>query len=389
MPRLGADMTAGTLISWLKKTGERVARGDIIAEVDTDKGVIEVEVFTSGVLEKVLVQPGEEVPVGTPMAIIREEGTPGETSISSEATAIAATLPAQPAPPPAAPHAPLVTEAATHLRASPAAKKLASALGVDLAAVKGTGPAGRIQREDVERVAHEQRGEPQQIEAEPDRHARLRRTIAAAMARSKREIPHYYLSTTIDMQKAVEWLAEENTKHPLADRLLYSVLLIKAVALALHEVPELNSIWKDGQAVRSEAIHVGFALSLKSRGLVAPALHNADRQSLTELMKNFRDLVNRTRGGALRSSELSDATITITSLGEMGVETVFGIIYPPQVALVGFGKVLERPVAVGGQIISRQVINATLSADHRVTDGNLGSLFLATVERLLQEPEKL
>jgi pyruvate dehydrogenase E2 component (dihydrolipoamide acetyltransferase) len=217
----------------------------------------------------------------------------------------------------------------------------------------------------------------------------MRQTIAAAMARSKREIPHYYLSTTIDMGRAMTWLKEENLKRPVADRLLYGVLLIKAVALALRQVPELNGLWKGNAAVQSPDIHVGVAVSLRQGGLVAPAIHHTDKLSLGELMKRFQDVVKRARAGTLRSSELSDPTITVTSLGEQGVETVFGVIYPPQVALVGLGKIVERPWVVEGQVVSRPVVTASLSADHRVTDGHRGGLFLSAVDRLLQEPGRL
>jgi pyruvate dehydrogenase E2 component (dihydrolipoamide acetyltransferase) len=173
------------------------------------------------------------------------------------------------------------------------------------------------------------------------------------------------------------------------DRLLYGVLLIKAVALALRQVPELNSMWRGAEAIRSDAIHAGVAISLRGGGLVAPALHHTDRQSVGDLMRSFRDLVQRARGGGLRGSELSDPTITVTSLGEQGVETVFGIIFPPQVAIVGFGKIAERPWAVDGQVVTRPLITATLSADHRVSDGHRGGVFLAAVDRLLQEPDRL
>jgi pyruvate dehydrogenase E2 component (dihydrolipoamide acetyltransferase) len=217
----------------------------------------------------------------------------------------------------------------------------------------------------------------------------MRQTIAAAMARSKREIPHYYLSTIIDMGRAMTWLKEENLKRPVTDRLLYGVLLIKAVALGLRQVPELNALWKDNAAVEKSDIHVGVAVSLRQGGLIAPAIHDTDKRSLSELMSNFQDVVKRARAGTLRSSELSDSTITVTSLGEQGVETVFGVIYPPQVALVGFGKVVERPWVVEGRVVSRLVVTATLSADHRVTDGRRGGLFLATIDRLLQEPSQL
>jgi pyruvate dehydrogenase E2 component (dihydrolipoamide acetyltransferase) len=288
-----------------------------------------------------------------------------------------------PPTPPLAPAPPPAPAAPGRLRISPVARKLAAELGVDPAAVRGTGPGGAITREDIERAATAVPARPR-LDL-----GRMRQTIGAAMARSKREIPHYYLATTVDMHRAMTWLAGENAKRPVTERLLYGILLIKAVALALREVPELNAVWRSGEVVPSEAVHVGVAVSLRQGGLVAPALHDADRRSLGDLMRGFRDLVQRARAGGLRSSELSDPTITVTSLGEQGVETVFGIIYPPQVAIVGFGKIVERPWSVEGAIVSRTVVTATLSADHRVTDGHRGGRFLAAVDRLLQAPERL
>lgn len=378
MPILGADMTAGTLVVWRKQPGDRVQRGDVIAEVETEKGLIEVEIFLTGMIERFLVEPGTKVPVGTVLATIREEGAPaGATAAPSGSTA-------PPMPAAAVGAAPVE---AGRVRISPAARKRAAELGVDLTTVQPSGADGAITREDVEQAAAGRSALAAQPEV--DRETRLRQTIAAAMARSKREIPHYYLSTTIDMHAAVSWLADENGKRPIVDRLLYGVLLIKAVALALHDVPELNAVWSGTQALPSRAIHIGVAITLRRGGLVAPALHDVDRQSLDELMRNFRDLVTRARAGSLRSSELSDPTITITSIGEQGVETVFGIIYPPQVAIVGFGKLAERPWSVQGQVVSRPLISATLSADHRVTDGHRGARFLAALDRLLQEPGRL
>jgi pyruvate dehydrogenase E2 component (dihydrolipoamide acetyltransferase) len=283
------------------------------------------------------------------------------------------------------------TGAGARLKVTPLARKRAAELGIDVATVKGTGPGGVIRREDVEQAAAARAAAPPPPGAgsAAERSARLRKAITAAMARSKREIPHYYLGTTIDMQTALGWLAEENLRRPVEDRLLYGVLLIKAVALALREVPELNSVWRDGEAVSSESIHVGIAISLRGGGLVAPALRDADRRSVGDLMRAFRDLVRRARAGGLRSGELSDPTITVTSLGEQGVESVFGVIFPPQVAIVGFGAIVERPWAVAGHLAAHRVITATLSADHRVSDGHRGGLFLAAVSRLLQEPARL
>jgi pyruvate dehydrogenase E2 component (dihydrolipoamide acetyltransferase) len=386
MPKLGADMSDGKLIAWRKKPGDSIKRGEIIADVETDKADIEVEVFTSGVIEKFLVQPGDKVPIGTVLAIIREEGKPLVAAPSEIRAAVQQPIEI---PRPGKPLTSAARDEAARLRISPAAKKLASEVSVDPSTVMGTGPAGRITRQDVERAAAAKSPQPIQPELAIGRQARMRQAIAAAMARSKREIPHYYLSTTIDMSGAMQWLAAENLKRPVEDRLLYGVLLIKAVALALREVPELNSIWADGRATPSLEIDVGVAISLRGGGLIAPALHNTDRQNIDELMKNLLDLVKRARSGTLRSSEISDPTITVTSLGEQGVETVFGIIYPPQVALVGFGKIVERPWSEEGQIVSRPVVNATLSGDHRVSDGHRGALFLAAVDRLMQEPDKL
>jgi pyruvate dehydrogenase E2 component (dihydrolipoamide acetyltransferase) len=391
MPILTADMSAGTLVEWRKKPGDPLRRGDIIALVETDKGLIDIEVFTPGVLERIVVPPGATVPTGTVLAIIREEAGAGVP-----ATAVVAAAPPVPVPLPPPPHPgplPLPGErgGGGRLKISPLARKLAAELGIDPATVRGTGVGGAVRREDIEQAAAARAtaAPAEKPRVALDRQARLRQAIGAAMARSKREIPHYYLATTIDMQRAMSWLASENLERPVEDRLLYGVLLIKAVALALKEVPELNSVWRGSEAVPCPAIHVGVAISLRGGGLVAPALHDTAGQSLGELMRRFRDLVQRARTGGLRSSELSDPTITVTSLGERGVESLFGVIFPPQVAIVGFGKLVERPWVIGARIVARPLVTATLSADHRVSDGHRGALFLAAVDRLLQEPTRL
>jgi pyruvate dehydrogenase E2 component (dihydrolipoamide acetyltransferase) len=279
--------------------------------------------------------------------------------------------------------------AAPRVVASPSAKALAAELGVDLAQVTGSGPGGRIQRSDVERAAAERALAAPPPAAGEDRQAAMRRAIAAAMARSKREIPHFYLGETIDMSRAVRWLGEENLRRSVQDRLLHGALLLKATALALREVPELNATWQGEQVVQSEAVHLGVAIFLRGGGLVAPALHDADTLSLDELMAAFKDLVTRARAGRLRSSELSDPTITVTNLGERGPELALPIVFPPQVAIVGFGRLVERPWISEGQILPCPLVQATLAADHRVTDGHRAGAFLDALRRLLQEPEKL
>ncbi len=401
MPTLGADMAEGTLVAWKKQIGERVSKGDVIAEVETDKAAIDVETFTAGVIERLLVDPGDKVPVGTVMAVIREERAPTEkagqqveTEARAEKKPPSGTPPSAGEPPRAAAAQPTrASSDTTRLRISPAARQLAQELGIDPASVRGTGPAGAISRDDVQRAAAgtDRPGAAPEPAAVPsaDRRARMRQTIAAAMTRSKREIPHYYLSTAIDMGPAMTWLAKSNAARSVTDRLLPGVLLIKAVALALKEIPELNGFWRDGRAVPSEAVHVGVAISLRGGGLVAPAIHETDRLTLGEVMQRLQDLVKRARAGSLRSSEMAAPTITVTSLGELGVDGVFGVIYPPQVALVGFGKIAERPWVVDGRVAARPVVTASLSADHRVSDGHRGGLLLAAVDRLLQRPDDL
>ena len=366
-------MEAGTLVEWLKHPGDAVKRGDIIAVVDTQKGAIEIEVFEDGVIDRVQVEVGQKVPVGTVLAVIRGSGMPP-----------AAAAPAAPLPPAAQ------GEPSERQRVSPVARKLAADLGVDLAQIRGTGPQGAITHEDVERAATSPKTAAPTAVPEPiDRAAGMRAAIAAAMARSKRDIPHYYLSTTIDMAAALAWLHAENERRAMLDRLLPAVLFIKAVATALHDVPELNGYWTGGTLQKSPGVHVGCAISLRGGGLVAPALHDVDRKDLSTLMRELRDLTARARAGSLRSSELADSTITVTSMGDQGVDTAFGIIYPPQVAIVGFGRIAERPWIASGKIDARPLVTVTLSADHRASDGHRGALFLTAVGRLLQTPETL
>jgi pyruvate dehydrogenase E2 component (dihydrolipoamide acetyltransferase) len=217
----------------------------------------------------------------------------------------------------------------------------------------------------------------------------MRATIAALMSRAKREIPHYYLSTTVDLGPALAWMHERNLDLPVTERLVPAALLLKATALAAAGSPALNGFWVDGAFVPGSGVHLGVAVSLRGGGLVAPALHDADRLTLAVVMAGMRDLVTRARAGRLRGSEMSDPTLTVTNLGDQGVDAVYGVIYPPQVALVGFGRVVERPWAVDGLLGVRPVTELTLAADHRATDGFTGGRFLAAIEQHLQRPEEL
>jgi pyruvate dehydrogenase E2 component (dihydrolipoamide acetyltransferase) len=373
MPSLGADMQSGKLLEWKVAPGTLVKRGQVVAVVGTEKGEIEVEVFEEGLIQNFAVQEGAEVPVGAPLAWIDEGAArPG--------------LPKKEAPPPT------VEKTEQRIRVSPLARKLAAELGVDLTQIQGSGPHGAIDKDDIERAAQQTAPPLPAAEGPPskaDFQAGMRRAIALAMTRANRDIPHYYLECRIDMTRALSWLEAENLQRPIQNRLLPAVLLIKAVAKALVKVPQLNGYWTKDALQIAEGIHIGFAIALRQGGLVTPAIHHADLQGADELMTNLHDLILRTRSGRLRSSELTDATITVTHLGDRGVEKVFGVIYPPQVALVGFGKITEEVWVEKGMIGVRPVLHATLAGDHRASDGRTGAEFLESLDQLLQTPEAL
>ena len=450
MPSLGADMETGTVYDWRVKPGDKVSRGDIIVTVETDKGAIDVEIFDEGIISEILVPEGTEVPVGTVLALLN--GGPRPAAPKPEPAAVTAKHeePAHPmdqrplvATQPAAPAtngrrlrvSPAARRRAEELgldlhmvkrtgpdgaisladveraasqvapekpeeriKATPVARRMAAELGVDLSQVEGTGPAGAISRADVAKAAQPAPVAPTQTPASPppspprkkvDFQTGMRRAIALAMSRSNRDIPHYYLEDRVDMSKAMNWLQNENRERSVKERLLPAVLFIKATARALADVPSLNGYWLEDGFQAQEAIHIGFAIALRQGGLVTPAFHHADMASLDELMATLRDLITRTRSGRLRSSELTDPTITLTSLGDRGAEKVYGVIYPPQVALVGLGKVAEQPWAENGMLGIRPVMHVTLAGDHRASDGHTGALFLEAFSTYLQDPEKL
>ncbi len=389
MPALGADMEAGTLVEWLIKPGDRVKRGDVVAVVETQKGAIEVEIFDEGTVSELVVPVGTKVLVGGLLARIGDGAAP-----SREAPMPVPPPPKAAAPPPIAVPAAPAMPVSRGAKITPAARRRAAELGIDATALAGTGIDGSVTLADVEAAP---RGVPAVAappgEAKPRRvgfdPAEMRKAIAAAMGRSKREIPHYYLSHTVDLGAALAWLEAFNAAQPAPQRLLPAVLLLKASALALREVPQLNGTYSQGVFQPGEGIHAGWAISLRGGGLVAPAIRDADARPLPELMAAMRDLVQRARSGGLRASELTSPTITVTSLGDRGAESVTGIIYPPQVAIVGFGTVSIRPWVVDGRVEARPLATVSLAADHRVTDGHIGARLLTAIERLLQEPAKL
>jgi len=401
MPSLGADMEDGTLRAWRVKPGDTVKRGAIIADVETQKGIIEVECFDEGIVHALLVKEDDKVPVGTVLALLRGEGEEGRPAGPQAAPARSAVPPGLVGglPMPAASGA-----AAPRVQASPLARRLALEQGIDLAGLSGSGPDGVITKKDVERAITARMAPPQAAKdkrhafvemisgapaAPGDPAAGVRQAVAAAMAKSNREIPHYRLEERIDLRPCMGWLAETNRARPVKEQLLPVVLLIKATALALRKVPDLNAWWVNGGLQRKPEVHLGFVISLRTGGVMVPAIHHADRLTLDELMRHLGMLIPRARALKLRSSELAEGTATLTSLGDRGASVVHGLIYPPQVALVGFGGITEQPWAENGTIDARPVVTASLAADHRAPTGATGSRFLRTMAELLQHPGEL
>jgi len=382
-------MDAGRLIAWHVGVGDEVHRGQLVALVETDKATIDVEVFEDGVVEALLVAEGVKVPVGTALATIAEPDA---------------------APDAATPRA--------RTRSSPYARRLARERGLELDRSAGTGPDGVVVARDVPSSAEAApssaappepadqvaRSTEPSTAAEPaspdettppaapstaDRALAMRQAIARAMERSNREIPHYHLGETVDVEPAMAWLAAYNADRPPAERLLSAVLVLKAVARSLRDFPDLNGYWIDGGFQPGDGIHLGVAINLRRGGLLAPAIRDADDRSLDELMSQLRDLVTRTRAGGLRGSGLTDPTITVSNLGDTGVDTIHGVITPPQVALVGAGRITPRPWAVDGEIGVRRTIALSLAGDHRASDGHRGARFLAAIATDLSRPETL
>jgi len=397
MPSLGADMEAGKLVEWLVKPGDTVHRGDVVAVVETQKGAIEIEIFQDGVVHDLLADLGRELPVGAPLATVLAEGeAPPETADTPEPEAPAPATEPEPEPAhaeaaaaaPASPPPSAATDGA--LRVSPAARQLAAEKGVELSELKGSGPGGAILLSDVENAATGALANTGAPAKKASPMEEMRKAIAAAMTRSKRTIPHFYLTETIDVDHAIDFLETRNADVPPGERVLLGAILVRAATVAAAKVKELNGHYLDDKGFApADMVNPGVAIALRGGGLVAPALMDAGAMSLAETMAGMRDLVTRARAGRLRGSEMTQGTITVSSLGETGAEAMAGVIFPPQVALVGIGAPKLRPWVVDGAVVPRRVLSVTVSADHRVSDGRQVARFIAEFARCVQTPEEL
>lgn len=383
LPSFGADMDDAEFVQWNVAPGQPVHRGDIVCVVETQKGAIDVEVWQDGTVAKLVAEPGQRLPVGHTLAWLAAEGEDWQAVAQQAPTAPAAATEAAAAPLPPATAVPtpdVHAATATAPRISPAARRRAGELGVDLVALAAKAGTQPVTLADVERAAP-------QASAPPSPQDAMRAAIAAAMARSKREIPHYYLGCEAVVEPALRSLETFNAGRPVAERVLFAALALRAVALALRDAPELNGRFVDGRFEPSTAIHLGVVTALRGGGLVVPTVHDADRLSLPDLMRELHQALTRARSGQLRSSDLADSTVTVSNLGDLGTDMVYGVIYPPQVALIGLGRVAPRPVVQDGAIVAARTVHLSLAADHRASDGLIGARFLAALQRRLGQPE--
>ncbi|HEY8490459.1 MAG TPA: dihydrolipoamide acetyltransferase family protein [Dehalococcoidia bacterium] len=450
MPQMGFDMKEGKVVSWRKREGDQVQEGEIIADIETDKAVVEMEAFASGVLGRIVVPEGETVPVGTVIAYLVEpgeappSGAPPEPARVQPAPAPAAErgeppqspgaveqeygrqgrevaeapardFPEREAPAPARaearPSAPPQPAAAERLRVTPVARRIAEEHGIDLRSVQGTGPEGRITRKDVEAALERQRAgvaAPPQPEAAPAAAAperpalpvregppgrpqpltRMRETIARRMSLAKQQIPHYYLTMDVDMTAAMALREQINASGAAPTRVSVNDLIVKAVAKVLEQYPAFNASYTEEGIVHHPRINVCIAIALED-GLIAPCVLDTNHKTIGQIAEEAKDLVERARGGRLRPEELTEGTFTVTNLGAWGVETLIGIIQPPQSAILGVGQVAPQPVVRDGEIKVAQMMKVALSGDHRVTDGAVGAQFLGELRDTLQNPWRL
>ncbi len=424
MPKLSDAMTEGRVLQWLKKEGDRVQGGDVLASIETDKAEIELEAFGSGVLRKIMAGDGQTVPVGQLIAVIAEPDEDITGLVGAAATAPAAgaptapreeAKPAAPAPPaaaapPAAPKAegkaaPPVAPAAAPasppaaepgwIPASPIARRMAREAGIDLARVKGSGPGGRILERDVEAflATQAQRLAGAEVplgerEFEDKELSTIRKTIATRMVQSKAPIPHFTVTVEADMGTALELRKSLNAIEANVEKLSVNDIIIKATALALQRHPAINAAYNNGQVRLFRRVHMGVAVAIED-GLIVPVIRECDRKSLGEIAREARGLIDRARARKLRPEEYSGGTFAISNLGMYDVAEFTAVIDPAHGAILAVGAIEEKPVVVNGQVVVRQRMRLTGAFDHRIIDGAMGARFLQELKKILENPVQL
>jgi len=394
MPQMGYDMQQGTVVRWIKKEGDEVARGEPVAEIETDKAVVEMESTGAGILRKIVAPEGTVAEVGAVIGIVAA----ADEDISALEVAAPAPVAADPATPAAAPPAAVAqarpaSAKATAIKASPVARRLAEERGVDLSQVTGTGPGGRITREDVEALAAQPKAAPvvaaASAEAGRIELTRMRQAIARSTVQSKQHAPHFYVTSEIDMTAAIEMRRHLNRPQEEGSRVSVNDLIVKAAAMALQKFPALNSFFREDHLETHPYINIGIAIALEA-GLIVPSVANCESRSLVEIGQATKELAERAQQGRLHESEYSGGTFSISNLGMFDVESFIAIIVPPQGAVLAVGSVKKKPVVGDGdQVVVRQMMKVTLSVDHRVSDGAEGARFLVELKRLLESPVTL
>ena len=424
MPKLSDTMSVGTIVSWLKKEGESVASGDMIAEIETDKATMEMEVFTDGILIKQYVKAGGQVAVGEPICAIGEKGESAPEVGGDSAPAPAAKeeapkeekkaeVPAatKPAETPAA--TPVVTASDERVKASPLAKKLAEEKGVDLSLVKGSGPGGRIVKSDVLEAAEKGTAKPQPASASKGASkttaaapvsgpgigetvdipvSNMRAVIARRLLESKTTIPHFYLDIEVDMEPLLEMRTKINAKTASIPAeqggVKFSVndFILKAATEALREVPKANASWMGTSIKQHGEVHMAFAVAV-DEGLVTPTIKNAHLKGLRQISLEAKELIIKAQSKKLTPDEMTGSTFTVTNLGMYGISSFFGIINPPNAAILSVGATEKKPVVNSkGEIVVGQRMHIGLSGDHRIVDGAVGAEYLSALKDIIESP---
>ncbi|MEO6786417.1 MAG: pyruvate dehydrogenase complex dihydrolipoamide acetyltransferase [Chthoniobacteraceae bacterium] len=412
MPKLADTMTEGTLVKWRVKEGDKVATGDVLAEVETDKATMEMEAFDDGILHKLLVAAGQKVPCGTPIALLlgKNEQPPADGALP-EVTAKPAAKPvaAASAATPAASGAPVVmahaggsrtatSSSGSRVKASPLARKIAASRGVNLSGMRGTGPGGRIIAHDVENANASQAGGGPAVPMVPPVPAGpsdtviplsgMRRIIAERLLSSKTHLPHFYLTIEVDAGPLMKLRAEANTAAEAsgAQKLTVNDFVLKAVVTAAQKVPQVNASFAGDSIIQYAAVNLSVAVAVEE-GLVTPVIRDAQKKSLREISEAVKDLAGRARNKKLKPDEYAGGTITVSNLGAYGIDQFCAIINPPQALILAIGAIVKKPVVgPGDTIVVGQRMKITLSSDHRVVDGAVGANYLAELKKLLESP---